>query len=161
MTPPPPALLPFTGMTLLYDTLMLNSWSLQRRQQSPATSETVTSLHTDRKLNSWSSGPFRRTWSWMRSVEMTVHIRRSPSNTAPYHSATLFPVLEPSGFWDPLSPRTYGGCPIKPHSSRRSNRGCISCFISGSLTSFSCSSISSPQCSSLFFLWPRAEATAS
>lgn len=75
--PLPPCSSPFTLMALPCDTLMLNSGSFQRRQQSLAISEI--SLHTDRKLSS-----SRRTWSWKRSVEMTVHFRRCPSNVAPY-----------------------------------------------------------------------------
>ncbi len=74
-------------------------------ERSSASSRTVTSLHTDRRLNSWHSGVVRTTWSWTHSK-----LWRWISGGAPQHCPTLHSeqhclLWSPSGFWYPQSPR--------------------------------------------------------
>ncbi len=54
---------PSTRMTALQRTPLSSSWSLQMTLQSSASSRTVTSLPTDRRLSSWLSGAVLTTWS--------------------------------------------------------------------------------------------------
>ncbi len=55
--------LPTARMTALQRTPLSSSWSLQMTLQSSASSRTVTSLLTDRRLSSWLSGAVLTTWS--------------------------------------------------------------------------------------------------
>ncbi len=58
---------PCTPTTAYIKTPLSSSWSLQMTPHSSASSRTVTSLLTDRRLRSWLSGAVVTTWSLTRS----------------------------------------------------------------------------------------------
>jgi len=90
------------------------------------------SLHTDRRWNGWTAGAATTTWSWtcpkLSGGTPHHHCPPSPDLTA------LCQLWNPSGFWDPPSPRTWNGYPTSTQSSKRPNRGCTSGASSGSST---------------------------
>ncbi len=70
---------PSTRMTALQRTPLSSSWSLQMTLQSSASSRTVTSLLTDRRLSSWLSGGSLNNLelNTLKTVEMIVDFRRN------------------------------------------------------------------------------------
>ncbi len=60
---------PSTQMTAHLKTPLSSSWSLQTTPHWSASSRTVTSLLTDRRLRSWLSGAVSTTWSWTCSKQ--------------------------------------------------------------------------------------------
>ncbi len=99
-------------MTAHLKTPLSSSWSLQTTPHWSASSRTVTSLLTDRRLRSWLPGAVLTTWSLTRSKlwrwlwtsgETPLLCPHSPSWTA------LWLQWSHSDSWVPPSPRTWSG----------------------------------------------------
>ncbi len=124
-------------MTAHLKTPLSSSWSLQKEPHWSASSRTVTSLLTDRRLRSWLSGAVLTTWSFTRSKqwrwlwtsgETPLHSPHSPSWTA------LWLQWSHSGSWAPPSPRTWSGTITLSPLLKRPSRGCTSFASWGSST---------------------------
>ncbi len=105
-----------------------SSWSLQMTPHWSASSRTVTSLLTDRRLRSWLSGAVLTTWSltcsklwrWSwTSGETPLHSPHSPSWT------TLWLQWSHSDYWAPQFLRTWSGTITLSPLWKRPSRGNI------------------------------------
>ncbi len=88
------------------------SWILQTTPHSSASSRTVTSLLTDRRLSSWLSGAFLTTWSLTRSKQWRCSWTSGENPLLSPHLpswAALWLQWSHSGSWAPPSPRTWCG----------------------------------------------------
>ncbi len=128
---------PSTWTTAHLKTPLSNSWSLQTTPHWSASSRTVTSLLTDRRLRSWLSGAVLTTWSLTRSKlwrwswtsgETPLLSPHSPSWT------TLWLQWSHSDSWAPQFLRTWSGTITLSPLWKRPSRGCTSFANWGSLT---------------------------
>ncbi len=128
---------PSTWTTAHLKTPLSNSWSLQTTPHWSASSRTVTSLLTDRRLRSWLSGAVLTTWSLTRSKlwrwswtsgETPLLSPHSPSWTA------LWLQWSHSDSWAPQFLRTWSGTITLSPLWKKPSRGCTSFANWGSLT---------------------------